>query len=62
MSIQIADVERPDTIVADVKPPVFDGSFLEPERTGSAARGIVNAVLISAPFWGLVGFAVYLLR
>ena len=28
---------------------------------GSPARGILIALLISVPFWGLIGFTIYLL-
>ncbi|HBK09207.1 MAG TPA: hypothetical protein DDZ81_25670 [Acetobacteraceae bacterium] len=62
MSMQIAEVERPDSIVPDESPPTFDGTYLEPERATRAVRGIANAVFISVPFWGLVGFAIYMLR
>lgn len=70
MSVQIAEVEPRDSKVPDAGPPSaathfapgFDGSFLEPERPGAPARGIVNAVFLSVPFWGLIGFAIYLLR
>lgn len=62
MSTQIAEVERPASIVVDPDPPTFDGTFLEPERPTNAVRGIANAVFISVPFWGVVGLAIYLLR
>jgi hypothetical protein len=35
--------------------------MLYPERPLNIARGIVNAILIAAPFWALFAFALYLL-
>ncbi len=62
MSMQTAEVERPASIQPEAPPRTFDGTFLEPERSLGIVRGIAKAILIAIPFWGLVGFAVYMLR
>jgi hypothetical protein len=49
----IADIDEPDATLASDR--VSDDDRLSP------VRGIVGAVLISVPFWVLVGFALYLL-
>ena len=40
---------------------VMDDHVDEDERRMSAARGIVTAMALSAPFWAIVGFALLLI-
>jgi hypothetical protein len=41
--------------------PADDNDLTEDDERSTAARGIVTAALISAPFWALFAFALYLL-
>jgi hypothetical protein len=65
MPAQIAEVElvhshAPDVAKSITGRPVAD-QFHYQKRPLVAARGIVTATLIVAPFWGLVALALYLL-
>ena len=46
---------------AVVRPRATYESRVEHDSGRSTARGIMTAVVIAAPFWALVAFAVYLL-
>jgi hypothetical protein len=62
MLTQLAHAERTRSTapgVAAIRATEHDS--LPPERPLSVARGIANAALISAPFWALFAFALYLL-
>jgi hypothetical protein len=39
----------------------FDGTFLDDDGRGTAARGIGIAVLIAVPCWGFMALGLYLL-
>jgi hypothetical protein len=59
MSVQIAD---PQTIGATSTPPLAtnqSGGSLD--ELGSPVRGIINALLIAAPFWAFVALMLYYL-
>ncbi len=62
MSIQLAQLEIPAHAIPYGK---ADRAIAEntgyPERPLAAARGIINALLLAAPFWALCSAAVYLL-
>jgi hypothetical protein len=60
MSQQIAQLDRPNATVRELRPTVFDEALQDHERTTNPARGIVTAVFISVPVWAAFGFAVYM--
>jgi hypothetical protein len=63
MYIQTAEPEYLDspTDPADTLKPIAIRDSWEAEERLRPARGIVTAVLLSMPFWALIGFTVYLL-
>ncbi len=63
MFTQVAETEflqQPAESVGTTGAKIGNPAFADDERL-SPSRGIVTAVLLSAPFWALVGFTVYLL-
>jgi hypothetical protein len=64
MEMQLSDADRIETGMAHdavVRPRATYESRVEHDSGRSTARGIMTAVVIAAPFWALVAFAVYLL-
>jgi hypothetical protein len=65
MATQLADAERIDVrVLHDAAMHPFLGDDADPadgDERSTAARGILTAVLISTPFWGLIGLMMYLL-
>jgi hypothetical protein len=62
MSTQLAQAERTHSAAPTIVAlRAGDADLTYPERPLGVARGIVSAVLISAPFWALFAFALYLL-
>jgi hypothetical protein len=62
MSTQLAHAERTRASapgIAAIR--TTDPDALQRDRPLSVARGIASAALISAPFWALFAFALYLL-
>ena len=66
MATQLVDaaVLGPDSVQGPVGRPgsSFDSHQMLDDDRLNVARGIVTAVLIAAPFWTLIAFAVFLLR
>lgn len=62
MSSQLADAMLIDPLTAReaVQHPAASLGNVEDGQEIRVARGIMTAMLISAPFWALVGFTVYL--
>jgi hypothetical protein len=62
MSTQTAQLEAaPSSAPQHTAGRTVADDMLYPERPLNIARGIVNAILIAAPFWALFAFALYLL-
>jgi hypothetical protein len=61
MSTQLAQLELPEPAASEIAPQVPPDEADDSERPSRVARGIINAVLIAAPFWVLFAFALYLL-
>lgn len=65
MSIHIADAELlvPETVrpAPPSAQPHFDDIEREDDDRLAVARGVLGAVIISTPFWILIGFTVYML-
>lgn len=65
MHVQIAEVELGHSAMADVAGSMTARASAnnphDQDRPLLAARGIVTALLIAAPFWALFAFTLYLL-
>jgi hypothetical protein len=64
MEMQLSDADRIETAMAPdavLRPRATYESKVEQDSGRSMARGIMTAVVIAAPFWALVAFAIYLL-
>jgi hypothetical protein len=67
MSTQLAQLELTQPITAETgalhgpEADVLEADMLDSGDPSSVVRGIINAVLIAAPFWVLFAFALYLL-
>jgi hypothetical protein len=65
MSTHLAEAELADSVLVEetVRPSAvwFTDDFADNDRRLPAARGVIIAMMISTPFWVLVGVAIYLL-
>ena len=65
MAIQMADSALLDHQMVhdavDHVPVTYITDPIEDHDRTSAVRGIMTAMVISAPFWALIGFTIYLL-
>ncbi len=65
MAMQVLDTERLDPLEAcdlGARPSAAgDDDASEDDGPPTVARGVLMAMLISTPFWGLIAFTFYLL-
>lgn len=65
MSIHLADAEllAPEAARAATPQaqPVYDDVEADDDDRLAVARGVLGAVIISTPFWILIGFTIYML-
>ncbi len=65
MSIHLADAEllAPEAVrtATPQAQPLYDDVEADDDDRLAVARGVLGAVIISTPFWILIGFAIYML-